>query len=288
MIIKVKEGQTIYDIAIQYYGDILNVQMLLDDNDINRNTILYSGQELKIREAYSNEISTFFENKSVNSSDNIKMFKDLENEDFSVIKIDLKKDPYTYNEWIVEDGQSVYDIATMFYGSPDKVEKIFEMNPELNYNSVLYSGQKIKLKFNKAFESKNYYVDNIVNNTDVEYRTFSELTAKILQVGYETSDSLGFIYVDVYGGTRPYTFLWSNGTTTQNLLAITTGTYTLTVTDDDGTQVTVTTFVQYYNPNTKYLVAPAVPREYYTGPYDNILTSNGDRILINIKTTELL
>lgn len=44
----------------------------------------------------------------------------------------------------------------------------------------------------------------------------------------------GSASVSVSGGTSPYTYLWSNGAVTQNLVAVGTGTYTLTVTDQNG------------------------------------------------------
>ena len=44
----------------------------------------------------------------------------------------------------------------------------------------------------------------------------------------------GAIYVSPSGGTSPYTYSWSNGTTTQDLLNVMAGSYTVTVTDNSG------------------------------------------------------
>ena len=44
----------------------------------------------------------------------------------------------------------------------------------------------------------------------------------------------GSLDVTVSGGTFPYTFVWSNGQTTQNILNLTSGNYTVTVTDANG------------------------------------------------------
>jgi len=44
----------------------------------------------------------------------------------------------------------------------------------------------------------------------------------------------GAIYITPVSGTSPYTYSWSNGTTTQDLLNVTAGSYTVTVTDNSG------------------------------------------------------
>jgi hypothetical protein len=49
---------------------------------------------------------------------------------------------------------------------------------------------------------------------------------------------MGEIYLDVTGGTEPYTFLWSNGATSQNDTGLWTGTYSVVVTDGNGCTAT--------------------------------------------------
>ncbi len=46
--------------------------------------------------------------------------------------------------------------------------------------------------------------------------------------------STGNIDIDVFGGTPPYTYQWSNGATTQDLLNIVSGSYSVTVSDSNG------------------------------------------------------
>jgi hypothetical protein len=47
-------------------------------------------------------------------------------------------------------------------------------------------------------------------------------------------NNTGSIDVTVSGGTLPYTYLWSNGATTQDLSNLIAGTYSITVTDANG------------------------------------------------------
>jgi len=44
----------------------------------------------------------------------------------------------------------------------------------------------------------------------------------------------GSININVTGGSSPYSYLWSNGATSQNLSSVAAGTYTVTVTDNNG------------------------------------------------------
>ena len=56
-----------------------------------------------------------------------------------------------------------------------------------------------------------------------------------------TGDSTGSIDALVSGGTASYTYLWSNGETTEDITNLPSGNYTLDVTDDNGCDFTITT-----------------------------------------------
>ena len=57
--------------------------------------------------------------------------------------------------------------------------------------------------------------------------------------GYQVSSTGatdGWIDLQVIGGSSPFSYNWSNGATTQDISGLSSGTYTVTVTDDDGEQ----------------------------------------------------
>lgn len=64
-----------------------------------------------------------------------------------------------------------------------------------------------------------------------------ELTSPDLGNGFNVTPyggSNGAVTADVFGGTAPYNFVWSNGSTNQNVGNLTAGDYSVTVTDANG------------------------------------------------------
>gem|GEM_PF-5684965 len=78
------------------------------------------------------------------------------------------------------------------------------------------------------------------NNCEAEEQNIVLTEPDSLQVGVAASDAScptctdGSIQVVVSGATPPYDFIWSNGAITQNADGLLPGTYTLTITDDNG------------------------------------------------------
>ncbi|WP_175609837.1 T9SS type A sorting domain-containing protein [Zobellia uliginosa] len=57
-------------------------------------------------------------------------------------------------------------------------------------------------------------------------------------------EATGAVTVKVEGGTPPYTYIWSNGESNQNLVGVTAGEYILEVVDDNGCSATTTAIVK--------------------------------------------
>ena len=100
----------------------------------------------------------------------------------------------------------------------------------------------------------------------------------------------GSITISVSGGSAPYTYMWSNGTTTQNVTDLCVGTYTIYCTDSYGCNTTTAATVLEYGDSTGSLTAYvyasydfngdclAMANVYTAGgtePY-SVLWSNGD------------
>ncbi|MEZ4893191.1 MAG: SprB repeat-containing protein [Saprospiraceae bacterium] len=75
----------------------------------------------------------------------------------------------------------------------------------------------------------------------------SELDLSATTTNATCGNSNGAIDLTVSGGTNPYTYIWSNGATTQDLSNIQAGTYTVTVTDSNNCTKTLSKNVQNIN-----------------------------------------
>ena len=83
---------------------------------------------------------------------------------------------------------------------------------------------------------------------EVIFRTFTIEAPEFLQ-GYIAQDDLnGSVNLDLYtqGGTAPYTYNWSNGETTEDLIAVQEeGIYSVTITDANGCFLNLNTYVAF-------------------------------------------
>lgn len=79
-----------------------------------------------------------------------------------------------------------------------------------------------------------------VNTSGTVINNSAGFTASINTIADENcGDGTGAIDVDVIGGAAPYSFSWDNGATTEDQTGLSAGTYSLTVTDDNGCEVVV-------------------------------------------------
>ncbi|MBO3699777.1 PKD domain-containing protein, partial [Roseivirga sp. E12] len=95
----------------------------------------------------------------------------------------------------------------------------------------------------------NYGVTITDANGCSTFRNYTITEPASITIGYTANDvncfgdGNGSIAVSVTGGTLPYTYAWSSGQTTKDLTNISGGSYTLTVTDNNGCQTSETIVV---------------------------------------------
>jgi uncharacterized repeat protein (TIGR01451 family) len=101
--------------------------------------------------------------------------------------------------------------------------------------------------------------------------TISDLGVTILLEGLSNTTCNGInngsVSVEVLGGTPPFTYLWSNGTTTDSITGLPAGVYTLTVTDAASCTESMTWYVNNGGTNWGYYV--------YTSALPTNCASNG-------------
>ena len=179
MTIQVQEGQTLFDIALEYYGDISGLWWLLEDNNLNFSDEIQAGQNLEVRDEIINRSARFFrgENRKINNSDQINL-----NEDEPLVI-------------------TIEEIRNEVYGGD------------------------------------------------------------------------GYIKIKVSGGKPSYSYLWSSGATTKNLLNVSAGAYTLLVEDAKGNQASVA--VSIGTDTTGNFLAERASLQ-------DILTTSGEKIRLNV------
>ena len=120
----------------------------------------------------------------------------------------------------------------------------------------------------------------------------SMIISSIITDATDSTTANGAIDIIVTGGTTPYNFVWSNGETTEDLLNLLYGTYSLTVTDANGCYNSETINLPISTPNIQVITSQAFNDSCYqscTGAIDLTVTGGSNPVFFdwsNGETTE--
>lgn len=108
-----------------------------------------------------------------------------------------------------------------------------------------------------------------------------DLTAVVTNTS--SGNSNGAVTLTVNGGVAPYTYLWSNAATTQNISGLSAGTYTVTVTDKYCGTATLTVIVDIATNTNEIGTSSTSAIIVYPNPAtDKIVIENADCAAIEI------
>ncbi|ALU74756.1 hypothetical protein AUW17_05490 [Tenacibaculum dicentrarchi] len=114
-------------------------------------------------------------------------------------------------------------------------------------------------KFTGNFKAELVYSSNCsLSTTNLEKSIIlpNELSLSVLKSDLSCGGTDGGIDLSVTGGSGSYTYLWSNGATTQDLNNISTGLYTVTVTDILGCEKSISTTLISIDNDVPTLIVP--------------------------------
>ena len=106
-------------------------------------------------------------------------------------------------------------------------------------NNLTGNTIQIIVKAKTNADDEYYYWDDVFVTANVSAPPAMVLTTTAINVrGCTAGVATGGVQLSVANGRAPFTYLWSNGATTQNISNVATGTYTVTVTANNGATAT--------------------------------------------------
>lgn len=157
-------------------------------------------------------------------------------------------------------GQQV--VTTVDSSSPNACDGSAVITDSTIYeNSISWQGN------GTVYQTGGYFIDSLCPGTYVvTYTNFLGTYSYTFIIGSGTTDPCagfytsltyinssdsvtcdGSVILQIYGGTAPYSYMWNNGTTTQNQTNLCPGIYYCTVVDANGCNSTVTCSIGAYN-----------------------------------------
>jgi hypothetical protein len=156
--------------------------------------------------------------------------------DLSWTGFDNQLDEYINVKYSI-DGGAYTTIPNLVGGGAGTIQYLtgLDQNGSMTVTKTGLSGSTVQIQICAQFNSDTEFmtIDNVSVPNSKPYcpAPIPSLTPTNVSCN---GGSNGAITTTVTNGSSPYTFLWSNGSTTQNLSGINAGGYTITVTDQNG------------------------------------------------------
>ncbi len=160
---------------------------------------------------------------------------DIDSAQVNTLEGDLEIANATITDEFCNDGNGEIDL-TITGGSPP-LSFYWSNGATIEDISFLSSGYySVSVTDNNGcIDTATYFVENVTNGFEIADA----------QVTHEyCSNSNGAIDLTIVGGITPYSFLWSNGATTEDIAGLTAGTYSCDITDDMGCTISITKEVE--------------------------------------------
>lgn len=175
-----------------------------------------------------------------------------------ILKIEWKN-AGSYSEYFTGTQDMFINLQLWLYEGSNKIEFRFGehliTDPDLFYGLGVYMGLTDANQVSDEYVNPHFFTGAIsmpeLTTSDVTIEgtpedgivyqlTLSQLLEMIVtgQNSTSTCDPNGSASAEVSGGAEPYAFEWSNGETTQTITFLDAGTYTVTVTDNNGESAT--------------------------------------------------
>ena len=152
--------------------------------------------------------------------------------------------------------ETSYDFNNTFYRLTDTITGLSQWIQDSNSGSASWNETKYSWRSNDPtvnWSLAEIETDSVGNPYgDIVYYLGNSLSSIVISPAMVDLEKLvdvscngasdGFIMLDVFGTVPPFTFMWSNGSTTPNIVNIPAGNYTVTVTDANG-NTTLETYV---------------------------------------------
>ena len=179
---KVKDNQTLIDIATQYLGSADAAFELAVLNGLSPTVDLVTGMELMLPDIINADVVTYYKNKALCPATAVGVIPDLvlSAVDSYISIADLLQN----DEVIVLEGQNFIDLATHYCGSADVADDFAKLN-EMVLTATLVAGTRLKkpavsnAKIHSYFKTK-----KIEPATDVDMNSDAGQTTDKQGIGY--------------------------------------------------------------------------------------------------------